>query len=263
MRTQCTGSQRWGAGPLGFSTSLGPSSGRFRTRPSAVYTRPYRIEHHDALVGVPIGNVDLVGRRIDGHGRWLPEKGFVVAAVGLPELADLQEELPLRSELERHVAIAGHPHVALVIDEHAVFGPGLTLHPAVAGARSTPGLDDIALGIELDDRRRQPLGLPWQPARAWPGFSDSWNAEPTGDPACPRQCPMLRRGPSCWEAASATTDRARRSGSGSTAGRCRALPGMIARTPSTITIPSPTCRWLMAMHMRSPHWLVIESRHRR
>ena len=116
-----------------------------------------RIEHHDALVRVAVGDVDLVRRRIDRHRRRLAEKFRVVAAVGLPQLADLQQELPLTGELDHHVAVAGDPHIALVIDEHPVFGPGLSLRPVVAWTRSAPCLNDVALRIELDDGRGQTL----------------------------------------------------------------------------------------------------------
>src|SRR4029079_11890461 len=54
-------------------------------------------------------------------------------------------------ELQNGIAlIARQPHVVLRVHRHAMH----RRRPFVAGARTTPRRNDVALGIELEDRRR-------------------------------------------------------------------------------------------------------------
>ena len=80
------------------------------------------IEHDHAAVVVPVGDIDLVRLRIDREARGIAEELRIVVPVRLPQLADLQQELACPGELERHMAVAGHPDVVPVIDPDAVFG---------------------------------------------------------------------------------------------------------------------------------------------
>src|SRR5262249_56617994 len=97
----------------------------------------------------------------------VPDQPPVVASVALPQFANLQEELALVRELERHVAVSGHPHVVLVIDEETVLcggpaGPetrlGGRFHPLITLAGPSPGLQEFPGGVELEETRdRGPL----------------------------------------------------------------------------------------------------------
>ena len=62
------------------------------------------------------------------------------------------------------MTVPGYPDVVLVVDSDSMFssrshrvGSGNAFHPAVPGRRTTPGLYDVALGIEFDDRWRHRL----------------------------------------------------------------------------------------------------------
>ena len=59
------------------------------------------IEDDDAAVAVAVGDVDLVGRRIDLDIRRAAEPVGVVAAAGLALLADLQQELAVAGEFQQ------------------------------------------------------------------------------------------------------------------------------------------------------------------
>jgi len=67
-------------------------------------------------------------------------------------LADLQHEFALARELQILavlLAVAADPDEALVVNAHAV----LVLRPVVAGAGTAPGLHQLAVLVELHDRR--------------------------------------------------------------------------------------------------------------
>ena len=116
------------------------------------------VEDRDAPVAVAVGDVDLVGLRIDVDLGRLSEIGEVVAPLALALRADLQQEPAVPGELEnlRVVAAAARqPDVVQVVDEDAV----LRLRPLVVVGRAAPGLDDVALLGELDDRRGRAAAL--------------------------------------------------------------------------------------------------------
>ena len=105
--------------------------------PVALHLAGVGIEHGDALVVVAVGDIGLVGLRIDpdlGHAAEILQ---VVAAAVLAELADLQQELAVLGELEDVrvlLAVAADPDIAFVVDMDAVVG----LRPLVALARDRP-----------------------------------------------------------------------------------------------------------------------------
>src|SRR5207244_13467273 len=93
------------------------------------------VEDDDAVVGVAVGDVELVRRWIDaGVGGPAQVVRVRIVSTGA-RLADLQEEAPRASELEDMAvlaAVAGEPHVVLMVDEDAV----LAGRPVVADARA-------------------------------------------------------------------------------------------------------------------------------
>ena len=128
------------------------------------------VDDRHALVQVAVGEIRLVGRRVDEDLGDAAERDRIVAAAGVGRLAilhrtqagvglaDLQEELAGAAELE-HLRIArpvaADPHVALVIDGDAV----IRRRPLVAGAGTAPVSDQLAVGIELEHRRRRTAAL--------------------------------------------------------------------------------------------------------
>ncbi len=59
-----------------------------------------RVEDDDAPVAEAVGDVDLIGRAVDGDGGRSIQAGLAVVPAGLSRLADLQEELSRARELE-------------------------------------------------------------------------------------------------------------------------------------------------------------------
>ena len=132
-----------------------------------------RVEDDHPPVGVAVADVDLVGRGVDEDaGRLAEEAGAAAARGAAAELADLQQEVAFRGELE-HVGVVGggpagqvvgepaaeaDPDVVPVVDVNAVrLGA-----PRVPVARPAPAVDDVAGRIEGDDRRgalRSPLAV--------------------------------------------------------------------------------------------------------
>ena len=95
------------------------------------------VEHDDAPVPVAVGDVHLIGRRVQLHvGRPVHVLGVVVPST-LTLMADLQHELAQPGELENLRilrAIAGGPNEVLLINVDAV----LALGPFIAGALAAP-----------------------------------------------------------------------------------------------------------------------------
>ena len=110
------------------------------------------VEHDHAMIEVSVGDVDLVGLGVDfGVGR-LAQAGHVIAVGLIALLADLQHEFAVARELQILpvlLAVAADPDEALGIDAHAM----LVLWPVVALARAAPGPHQLALRVELHDRR--------------------------------------------------------------------------------------------------------------
>ena len=76
----------------------------------------------------------------------------------MPKRADLHQELAVLGELQDVrvlLAVAADPDVALVVDMDAVVG----FRPLVALARPAPGAHQVAVRIELQDRRRRAAAL--------------------------------------------------------------------------------------------------------
>ena len=157
------------------------SSGLWPYAPQCrLYFAGLRIEHDHAMVAVAIGDVKFIGPCRQTSWRGL-EIFDVVAAFALAGLADLHQEFSVLRELQDHVvvewpaaglrliqggglrwrrdcgpaAIAADPDVAFVVDGDSVIGG----RPIVALARSAPVPDEIALFVELENRRRRHAAL--------------------------------------------------------------------------------------------------------
>jgi hypothetical protein len=112
-----------------------------------------RIEHHDAAVAVAVGHVQLASRQVHAKIGRAAQVGGVVAALGLSAAADLQQEPAVERELQHLcvlVAVAGQPHVVVVVHVDAVFA----VWPLVALAGSTPRPHQVAGLVEDQHRRR-------------------------------------------------------------------------------------------------------------
>ena len=133
------------------------------------------VEHDDAVVAVAVGDIDLVRRVVGHHVRRPAEPGLRRRALGAVVLADLLEEFSVRREFQDLVAVvvAAEPDIAVAVDVDAVL---VLTHgwPALGAA---PGGEQIAVGIELQHRRRglAALGLgrvlsarPSRRRAAWP-----------------------------------------------------------------------------------------------
>ena len=96
---------------------------------------------------------------VDGgwrHGRFrLPRRSTSAAAA----VNAAGQELSLARKLQHDVPVAGDPHTVVAIDPQAMLGPVPSFGPAVASSRTAPGLNDIALRVELDDWRGQLLSF--------------------------------------------------------------------------------------------------------
>src|SRR5579883_2853719 len=161
--------------------------------PVALVLAGFGIEHDHAMIPVPVGNISLVGLRVDENLGGQPQIRDVVAALALVRLADLHQEFSLLRELEDHVvverfraadlafvvggliagssaaastaaasgawsrasSVAADPYVAFVVHRDAVIG----IRPVVARSRTTPVTDQIAFFIELEYRRRGSAAL--------------------------------------------------------------------------------------------------------
>jgi hypothetical protein len=113
-----------------------------------------RVEDDHAVVHVAVGDVELVGRFVDGHAGGAAEVLGVVAAAALALVADLQQKPTVARELQDLrvlLAAAAEPHVILRIHVDAVF----ELRPLVAGAGSAPRLHQRTVLIEFEHRRRR------------------------------------------------------------------------------------------------------------
>ena len=121
------------------------------------------VEHRDAPVAVAVGDVDVAVARIDHDPRRHVElvlRGVVALAapravdrVEFALGADLQQQLAVRRVfLDDAVGIAGDIDILVAVDEAAVDRVG---HRVLVA----PGADDVALHVELDDRRRGDRGF--------------------------------------------------------------------------------------------------------
>ena len=113
-----------------------------------------RVVDNDAAVAVAIGDVDLVGRLVDRGLGGLAELGGVITAGARRDLADLHHELAVEGEFQKHVVVVGvaaDPDKAALVDLDAV----LAADPFVAVTGSAPGAQQIAVGVEFQDRWRR------------------------------------------------------------------------------------------------------------
>src|SRR5262245_51904318 len=128
-----------------------------------------RVEDDDAVIAVTVGYEQFVGRRMDPGVGGAVHIDRVGIAPALVAFADLQHEFAVGRELQVRVIgdrlepgeargrtiVPAQPHKALVVDMHAV----LALGPVIPAARPTPSLDEVAGGIEHDDRGRRLPGV--------------------------------------------------------------------------------------------------------
>lgn len=108
-----------------------------RTHPSGACRRPFRNRRRRRAVAIPVGDIDLASRHVDAEIGRAAEIRRVVAALGLPAAADLQQELSVERELEHLrvlVAVAGKPYGVGRVDEDAVLARG----PLITGTGAAP-----------------------------------------------------------------------------------------------------------------------------
>ena len=154
-----------------MSSGLWPYAPQWR-----LYLPGIGVEHDDALVAVPVGDVQFVGLRIDEHLRRPFQVFDVVAAFALERMPDLHQEFSVLRELQNlivgegarlacfgrgagpgllHLGIHGaavpaNPDIALVVDGNSVVG----VRPVVALAGSAPVPNQVAGFIEFENGRR-------------------------------------------------------------------------------------------------------------
>ena len=105
--------------------------------PVAFHLAGVGIEHRHTLVLITIRDIGFIGFRIDPDFCHAAEMFEAVAAGILAVGAHLQQELSILGEFQQvriALAVAAQPHVALVIDMHAVRA----LRPLVALSRPAP-----------------------------------------------------------------------------------------------------------------------------
>jgi hypothetical protein len=121
--------------------------------PMALVGAGRRVEHDHAVIAVTVGDIELVGCRVDDHVSRAAETGGVVAAGQLACAADLLRELAVARELQDLavlvLGVAADPDEIVVVDEDPVLVGG----PLITLTGTAPGLDDLSFLIELDDRR--------------------------------------------------------------------------------------------------------------
>src|SRR6185295_5248686 len=113
-----------------------------------------RIEHDDAAIAVAVGDIDFVGVLVDRGLGGLAELRGVGRTLARRDLADLHHELAVEVEFQDRVVVVGvaaDPHETFLIHFNAVFAAD----PFVAFAGAAPGAQQIAVGIELEHRRRR------------------------------------------------------------------------------------------------------------
>ena len=107
------------------------------------------IEDGDAVIAVAVGDVDLVGLRIEFESGGLAELAQIRAAGERPPLAQLLDEFPVDGEFQDHavvLAAAGEPDKSFVVDHDPVLDEGPVIAPIISGP--APGLDQVAGGVE-------------------------------------------------------------------------------------------------------------------
>src|SRR5207248_5530108 len=109
---------------------------------------------NNAAIAVAVGDVEFVDRLVDRGLGGLAELGGVITAGARRDLADLHHELAVEGEFQKHVVVVGvaaDPDKAALVDLNAV----LAADPFIAFAGSAPGAQEIAGGIEFENRRRR------------------------------------------------------------------------------------------------------------
>src|SRR5262245_52708723 len=110
------------------------------------------VEHDDALVAVSVCNEQFVRFGIYENIRGFPKVLRVPVGLLLATLTDLHDELAGLREFQNLIiiAVAANPDKTFWIDINSMF----RLRPVITGTRATPTLDEVALYIELQHRRR-------------------------------------------------------------------------------------------------------------
>src|SRR5712691_6497043 len=112
------------------------------------------VEDDDAVVLVPVCHEELVHRGIHRHVGGAAEMRGVAVAARHARRADLEQELPVAREFQYLVVL-----LTVAADPDGVLGvhvdPVLVQRPVVALARAAPRLEEIPIGVELEDGRRR------------------------------------------------------------------------------------------------------------
>src|ERR1035438_1480814 len=110
------------------------------------------------MVAIAVGDIDFACVLVDSGLGGVAELGGVVASLARRNLADLRGELAGEREFQDGVVIVGiaaDPDETPLVDLDAVLAPD----PLIALAGAAPGAQQIAVGVEFQDRRRRDAAL--------------------------------------------------------------------------------------------------------
>ncbi len=118
-----------------------------------------RVVDDHAVIAISVGNIEFVGSVIDEQFRRAFQIASVIAAFAFVGMTDLHQELAVLREFQNLVvvkarvvltlAVSADPNISLVVYGDAVVRVG----PIIALAWATPVADEVALLVELQDRR--------------------------------------------------------------------------------------------------------------
>ena len=112
-----------------------------------------RVEDNDAVVHVAVCDIQFIGRLIDNHTCRSAQIFSIVAALVLPRMPNLEQELALICKFQKLIVILSsstHPHVIVQIDVDSMYFPG----PVITGRRTAPRCKHGAVGGEFENRWR-------------------------------------------------------------------------------------------------------------
>src|SRR5262245_5584824 len=116
------------------------------------------VKDNHPTVKVTISHKKFVRLTVDEQTGRASEVLRIVTALILSGMADLKNELSLVRKLENLVVlfrVSAQPHIILIVDENPVpRGRPLVVFRR-SRLRAAPGLEELAIRIELEDRRRR------------------------------------------------------------------------------------------------------------